>query len=165
MAGLIFIFGVLVGCIVGGACLMSYTESKYSEMMKNDVRLAQRLIDEQYKLGFEIGAKQHKNADFEWISVKDKLPEPEYRDCLLVLKVGDSYVIDCGGWTKTIGWDENRNEVESWGWWVNNDWDEGQGCIVHVRPNTMSLIIYRRVSLNVGHVGCKSLPTYKNENL
>lgn len=69
--------------------------------------------------------------ELKWISVKDRLPEKgEYLDCMLVLKVGDSYVIDCGGWTCSIGFDENRNKVETWGWWVNNDWDEGQGCVV-----------------------------------
>lgn len=68
----------------------------------------------------------------QWISVKDRLPnlEEEPLDCMLVCKVGDSYVIDCGGWTKFTRWDENGNRVESGGWWVNNDWDEGQGCVV-----------------------------------
>jgi hypothetical protein len=64
-----------------------------------------------------------------WISVKDRLPDKEYLDCMLVLKVGDHYEIDCGGWTKAIGWEDGKR-VEEWGWWVNNDWDEGQGCVV-----------------------------------
>jgi hypothetical protein len=38
-------------------------------------------------------------------------------------------VIDCGGWTRSTSYSKN-NKVESWGWWVNNDWDEGQGCVV-----------------------------------
>lgn len=65
----------------------------------------------------------------EWISVKDRLPDKEYLDCMLVLKVGDHYEIDCGGWTKAISWTAD-GRVETWGRWVNNDWDEGQGCVV-----------------------------------
>ena len=68
--------------------------------------------------------------ELKWISVKDRLPEKEYLDCMLVIKVGDSYEIDCGGWTHSFYFDENNNKVESWGWWVNHDWDEGQGCVV-----------------------------------
>lgn len=69
--------------------------------------------------------------DYEWISVKDRLPPKtkEYFDCMLVLKVGDSYVIDCGGWVRAVR-RKGNSEVESWGWWVKNDWDEGQGCVV-----------------------------------
>jgi len=67
----------------------------------------------------------------EWLSVKDRLPPCEgYLDCMVVVKVGDEYHIDCGGWTCATSWDENGNRVETWGWWVMNDWDEGQGCIV-----------------------------------
>lgn len=70
------------------------------------------------------------NDELKWISVKDHLPpESEYLDCMLVLKVGEEYVIDCGGWTKSTSY-ENGRTVKSWGWWVNNDWDEGQGCVV-----------------------------------
>lgn len=69
------------------------------------------------------------DTDHGWISVKDRLPTNEYLDCMLVLKVGDSYEIDCGGWTRSIGSCCGK-EVERWGWWVNNDWDEGQGCVV-----------------------------------
>ena len=68
--------------------------------------------------------------ELKWINVKDRLPEKKYLDCMLVLKVGDSYEIDCGGWTCSTVWDKNHNKIESWGWWVNNDWDEGEGCVV-----------------------------------
>ena len=69
------------------------------------------------------------DGGMKWISVKDRLPDKKYLDCMLVLKVGDHYEIDCGGWTKAIGW-EDGVQVEEWGWWVRNDWDEGQGCVV-----------------------------------
>ena len=49
---------------------------------------------------------------------------------MLVVKVGEEQEIDCGGWTNSFGLDENYNKIESWGWWVNHDWDEGQGCVV-----------------------------------
>lgn len=59
--------------------------------------------------------------DLNWISVKDRLPDKTYQDLFVIVKVGDDYYIDLGGWT---------GSGDSWGWWVNNDWDEGQGCIV-----------------------------------
>ena len=68
--------------------------------------------------------------ELKWISVKDRLPDNEYCECMLVVKVGDAYAIDCGGWACSYSRDDEGNWGESWGWWVNNDWDEGQGCIV-----------------------------------
>ena len=89
--------------------------------------------------------------ELEWINVKDRLPEKgEYLDCMLVVKVGDFYKIDCGGWTKGITF-ENGKKIESWGWWVMNDWDEGQGCIVQYWMPYPSLPREIEVKLISGH--------------
>lgn len=50
-----FIAGVVIATLITFFYTKSITETKYMEMMKADNRLAQRLIDEQYKYGIEVG--------------------------------------------------------------------------------------------------------------
>lgn len=69
--------------------------------------------------------------ELNWISVKERLPDNEYCDCLVIVKVGEDYYVDLGGWTETSTYLKDIDKwISEWDWWVNNDWDEGQGCIV-----------------------------------
>lgn len=53
--GLVFIVGVVLGGLVGGLYMYSYASCKCWETHKADIRLAQRLINEQYALGYKHG--------------------------------------------------------------------------------------------------------------
>lgn len=73
--------------------------------------------------GYEDGKK----AATEWISVEERLPEPN-EECLVSERVGDRVVIDLG---ELVQYCDGR----IFGWMTTNDWNEGEGCkITHWMP-------------------------------
>jgi hypothetical protein len=67
----------------------------------------------------------------EWISVEERLPEPNV-DCLVAAKVGNRMVVDLGSREWCFDY---RTMEQSYVWSIMNDWDEGEGCeITHWMP-------------------------------
>ena len=72
-----------------------------------------------------------KQSEGEWISVEERLPEPN-EECLVSARVGDRVVIDLGEIVKC--WNGLTNKY-GFTWMITNDWDEGEGCeITHWMP-------------------------------
>ena len=67
----------------------------------------------------------------EWISVEERLPEPNV-NCLVAAKVGNRMVVDLGSREWCFDY---RTMEHSYVWSIMNDWDEGEGCeITHWMP-------------------------------
>jgi hypothetical protein len=79
---------------------------------------------------FEENAERRvQNA--EWISVKDRLPQPSEK-CVVALKVGNETQIDLG---ERVPCYNLRTKERYYEWEITYDWDEGQGCeITHWMP-------------------------------
>ena len=67
----------------------------------------------------------------EWISVDERLPEPN-EHCLVAVKVGERMVVDFGELVLSFDY---RTMERSYAWSIMDDWDEGDGCeITHWMP-------------------------------
>jgi hypothetical protein len=67
----------------------------------------------------------------EWISVDERLPEPN-KECLVAAKVGERMVVDLGERVRCF---DCRTMEHSYALSITNDWDEGEGCeITHWMP-------------------------------
>ena len=73
----------------------------------------------------------NKDKQSEWISVEERLPEPNV-NCLVAAKVGNRMVVDLGSREWCFDY---RTMEQSYVWSIMNDWDEGEGCeITHWMP-------------------------------
>lgn len=99
------------------------------------------LAEALYNIGYRKQSEKYlvkENGDIiplskqsEWISVEERLPEPN-EECLVSARVGDRVVIDLGEIVQY--WNGRTNEY-GFMWMITNDWDEGEGCeITHWMP-------------------------------
>jgi hypothetical protein len=67
----------------------------------------------------------------EWISVEDRLPEPN-EGCIVAAKVGNRMVTD---FAERVHCYNPRTKETTWEWEIMHDWAEGEGCeITHWKP-------------------------------
>lgn len=58
MSWLMYFIITFIGCLICSVITKNRTELKYMEMMRDDNRLAQRLIDESYQNGIREGRRR-----------------------------------------------------------------------------------------------------------